>query len=182
MNRIALLVVAALAIAVPAATAAPAQKEASPTIATLAAKTPQLSTLLSLVKKAGLADELSAPGALTVFAPTNAAFAKVPKATLNALAKNPGRAEACPAVPRRRGQGDRGEGREAEVRQDPRRPVGAHPGHRHDRPDQRRTRHDRRRQGVERRRPRDRSRPDPARRLGRGAVAPPPRLTTAAAG
>ena len=89
MNRIALLVVAALAIAVPAATAAPAQKEASPTIATLAAKTPQLSTLLALVKKAGLADELSAPGALTVFAPTNAAFAKVPKATLNALAKNP---------------------------------------------------------------------------------------------
>ena len=58
MNRIALLVLAALAIAVPAATAAPAQKEASPTIATLAAKTPQLSTLLSLVKKAGLADEL----------------------------------------------------------------------------------------------------------------------------
>jgi uncharacterized surface protein with fasciclin (FAS1) repeats len=89
MNRIALLIVAALAIAVPAATAAPAQKEASPTIAALAAKTPQLSTLLSLVKKAGLADELSGPGALTVFAPTNAAFAKVPKATLNSLAKNP---------------------------------------------------------------------------------------------
>ena len=92
MNRIALLVLAALAIAVPAATAAtaaPAQKQASPTIATLAAKTPQLSTLLSLVKKAGLADELSGPGALTVFAPTNAAFAKVPKATLNSLAKNP---------------------------------------------------------------------------------------------
>ena len=89
MNRIALLIVAVLAIAAPAATAAPAQKEASPTIATLAANTPRLSTLLSLVKKAGLADELSAPGALTVFAPTNAAFAKVPKATLNALAKNP---------------------------------------------------------------------------------------------
>ena len=89
MNRIVLLGLAALAIAVPAATAAPTQKEASPTIATLAAKTPQLSTLLSLVKKAGLADELSGPGALTVFAPTNAAFAKVPKATLNSLAKNP---------------------------------------------------------------------------------------------
>ena len=89
MNRIAPLILAALAIAVPAATAAPTQQEASPTIATLAAKSPQLSTLLSLVKKAGLADELSAPGALTVFAPTNAAFAKVPKATLNALAKNP---------------------------------------------------------------------------------------------
>ena len=89
MTRIALLVLATLALAVPAASAAPAKTDASPTIATLAGKTPQLSTLLSLVKKAGLADELSAPGALTVFAPTNAAFAKVPKATLNTLAKNP---------------------------------------------------------------------------------------------
>ena len=89
MKRIVPLVLAALAIAVPAAAATPAQKEASPSIATLAAKTPQLSTLLSLVKKAGLADELSMPGALTVFAPTNAAFDKVPKTTLNALAKNP---------------------------------------------------------------------------------------------
>jgi uncharacterized surface protein with fasciclin (FAS1) repeats len=89
MNRIALLVLAALALAVPAASAAPERAAATPTIAGLAAKTPQLSTLLSLVKAAGLADELAAPGALTVFAPTNAAFAKVPKATLNALAKNP---------------------------------------------------------------------------------------------
>ena len=88
MTRIILIVLASLALAVPAASAAPARETATPTIAGLAAKTPQLSTLLSLVKTAGLADELSAPGALTVFAPTNAAFAKVPKATLNALAKN----------------------------------------------------------------------------------------------
>jgi uncharacterized surface protein with fasciclin (FAS1) repeats len=89
MTRIIPLVLAALALAVPAASAAPARETASPTIAGLAAKTPQLSTLLSLVKQAGLADELSAPGALTVFAPTNAAFAKVPKATLTALGKDP---------------------------------------------------------------------------------------------
>jgi uncharacterized surface protein with fasciclin (FAS1) repeats len=89
MTRITLIVLAALALAVPAATAAPAREDAAPTIAVLAGKTPQLSTLLSLVKRAGLADELSAPGALTVFAPTNAAFAKVPKATLNMLAKKP---------------------------------------------------------------------------------------------
>ncbi len=89
MTRIALLGLAALVIAVPAATAAPSESEASPTIATVASNTPQLSTLLALVKKAGLADELSAPGALTVFAPTNAAFAKVPKATLTMLAKKP---------------------------------------------------------------------------------------------
>jgi uncharacterized surface protein with fasciclin (FAS1) repeats len=89
MIRILTVAACALALAVPAATAAPAERTASPTIATLATNTPQLSTLLSLVKKAGLADELAAPGALTVFAPTNAAFAKVPKATLNSLAKNP---------------------------------------------------------------------------------------------
>src|SRR5579871_6574762 len=42
-------------------------------------------TLVSLVKKAGLAGALSGPGPLTVFAPTDAAFAKVPAATLAAL-------------------------------------------------------------------------------------------------
>jgi uncharacterized surface protein with fasciclin (FAS1) repeats len=92
MIRIITVAACALGLAVPAATAAPAapaERAASPTIAVLATNTPQLSTLLSLVKKAGLADELAAPGALTVFAPTNAAFAKLPKATLNGLAKNP---------------------------------------------------------------------------------------------
>ena len=89
MTRMFSFVLAAVALAVPVASAAPAREEATPTIAGVAAKTPQLSTLLSLVKQAGLADELSGTTALTVFAPTNAAFAKVPKATLNALAKNP---------------------------------------------------------------------------------------------
>ena len=89
MTRLTITALAALALAVPAATAAPARQEAAPSIAAIAASSPQFSTLLSLVKKAGLADELSAPGALTVFAPTNAAFKKVPEATLNALAKNP---------------------------------------------------------------------------------------------
>ena len=90
MSRLILTALAALALAVPAATAAPSDTAASKkTIAAIAAETPQLSTLLSLVKQAGLADELSGTTALTVFAPTNAAFAKVPKATLNALAKNP---------------------------------------------------------------------------------------------
>ena len=89
MTRILITAVAALALAVPAATAAPTREAANPSIATVATKTPQLSTLLSLVKKAGLAGTLSQPGAYTVFAPTNAAFAKVPKATLDSLAKNP---------------------------------------------------------------------------------------------
>ena len=46
----------------------------SQTIVQVAASNPQFSTLVSLVKKAGLAGALS-KGSLTVFAPTNAAFA-----------------------------------------------------------------------------------------------------------
>jgi uncharacterized surface protein with fasciclin (FAS1) repeats len=45
-------------------------------------------TLVALVKQAGLAGTLSGKGPYTVFAPTDAAFAKVPKATLVALGKN----------------------------------------------------------------------------------------------
>lgn len=48
----------------------------------------QFKTLVALVKQAGLVEALSGSGSLTVFAPTDAAFAKVPKATLAALAKN----------------------------------------------------------------------------------------------
>ena len=48
----------------------------------------QFKTLVSLVKQAGLAGALSGKGPLTVFAPTDAAFAKVPKATLTALGKD----------------------------------------------------------------------------------------------
>lgn len=44
-------------------------------------------TLVTAVKAAGLVDALKADGPLTVFAPTDEAFAKVPKATLEALLK-----------------------------------------------------------------------------------------------
>jgi uncharacterized surface protein with fasciclin (FAS1) repeats len=87
--RLTLVALALLALAVPGAHAAPAQGTASPSIAAVASATPQLSTLLALVKKAGLAETFSRPGAYTVFAPTNAAFARIPKPTLNALATNP---------------------------------------------------------------------------------------------
>ena len=46
-------------------------------------------TLVSLVSQAGLADTLATGGPFTVFAPTDEAFAKVPKKTLTALAANP---------------------------------------------------------------------------------------------
>lgn len=48
----------------------------------------QFKTLVSLVQAAGLVDALRSEGPFTVFAPTDAAFAKVPKATLNALGKD----------------------------------------------------------------------------------------------
>jgi uncharacterized surface protein with fasciclin (FAS1) repeats len=49
----------------------------------------QFTTLVELVQQAGLADELSGPGPLTVFAPTDEAFAAVPEETLAALADDP---------------------------------------------------------------------------------------------
>lgn len=53
-------------------------------------ETPEMfSTLQSLVTKAGLVDTLVAAQNITVFAPTNEAFAKVPQATLDNLLANP---------------------------------------------------------------------------------------------
>lgn len=49
---------------------------------------PQFSTLVKAVKAAGLVTTLKGAGPFTVFAPTNAAFAKIPKAQLNALLAN----------------------------------------------------------------------------------------------
>jgi uncharacterized surface protein with fasciclin (FAS1) repeats len=54
----------------------------------------QFETLASLLGKAGLADTLANGGPYTVFAPTDAAFAKVPKKTLAALGRNPERLKA----------------------------------------------------------------------------------------
>lgn len=44
-------------------------------------------TLVAAVKAAGLVDTLSGPGPFTVFAPTNEAFAKLPKGTVDTLVK-----------------------------------------------------------------------------------------------
>jgi len=44
-------------------------------------------TLVAAVKAAGLVDTLSGPGPFTVFAPTNAAFGKLPKGTVEKLVK-----------------------------------------------------------------------------------------------
>ena len=74
---VALVATAALAATAPAA---PAQQTAmNETIVGVAAGDARFSTLVSLVKKAGLVGTLSAKGPYTVFAPTNAAFAKLKK-------------------------------------------------------------------------------------------------------
>ena len=77
---------AVLALAVAGTRPATAAPAAEQNIVKTAAGAGQFKTLLSLAKQAGLVGALSGPGPLTVFAPTDAAFRAVPKATLNALA------------------------------------------------------------------------------------------------
>ena len=131
-------------------------------------------TLVAAVKAAGLVDTLQGAGPFTVFAPTNAAFGKLPAGTVDNLVKPenkgtltsiltyhvvPGRMTAAGLMkavkegdgcgqaedrPRRRADGQAGRPRQA---------------HRHRRQGRRRDRHHRRRAAVERRHPCDRHRP-----------------------
>ena len=80
----ALVAIAAVAIAAlgPVATAAPRQQG---TIVETAVASGQFETLAMLLKRAGLVGTLQQAGPYTVFAPTDAAFERVPKATLKAL-------------------------------------------------------------------------------------------------
>lgn len=57
-------------------------------VAVAASHNPVLSTLVTAVKKAGLVDTLDNAQALTVFAPDNAAFAKIPKKALSSILAN----------------------------------------------------------------------------------------------
>ncbi|MBX3435098.1 MAG: fasciclin domain-containing protein [Pirellulales bacterium] len=66
------------------ATAAPATV---PTIVGAAAASKDFSTLVAAVKAAGLVETLSGDGPFTVFAPTDAAFGKLPKGTVAELLK-----------------------------------------------------------------------------------------------
>lgn len=69
-----------------AAPAAPEQRKRN--IVQTAVAAGQLTTLASLLEQAGLAKTLQGKGPFTVFAPTDAAFAKVPASTLSSLAKD----------------------------------------------------------------------------------------------
>ena len=57
----------------------------SNTIATIASKNTNFSTLVAALKQADLVNVFMEEGEYTVFAPTNEAFAKIPKATLDNL-------------------------------------------------------------------------------------------------
>jgi uncharacterized surface protein with fasciclin (FAS1) repeats len=58
-------------------------------VADTLANTPSLSTLHTLVTKAGLTDTLKTGGPFTVFAPSNDAFKAVPAKVMDDLAHNP---------------------------------------------------------------------------------------------
>jgi uncharacterized surface protein with fasciclin (FAS1) repeats len=57
-------------------------------VGTAAAANPVLSTLVAAAKKASLVDTLNSAANITVFAPANSAFAKIPSATLNSVLAN----------------------------------------------------------------------------------------------
>ena len=90
------IAVAALALALGAAPVSAFAKNpmvggapmyASKTIVENAVNSKDHTTLVAAVKAAGLVDTLSGPGPFTVFAPTNAAFAKLPPGTVETLVK-----------------------------------------------------------------------------------------------
>ena len=86
--------IAALLAATTALVAAPvladnhaAAAKAEPNIVETAMSTGMHNTLVAAVTAAGLADVLPSPGPFTIFAPTDAAFAKLPEGTVETLVK-----------------------------------------------------------------------------------------------
>jgi len=77
----------------PPATIDPAQQPKGPNVLDQAMKEPKLSRFVDAVRAAGLTDTLKGDGPYTIFAPTNAAFAKLPAGTLDDLMKPENKAE-----------------------------------------------------------------------------------------
>lgn len=65
-----------------------AEEKATKNIVEIAAGNENFSTLVAAVKAAGLVETLSGEGPFTVFAPTNAAFEKLGKETIEAVLKD----------------------------------------------------------------------------------------------
>ena len=78
---------ALLAAAFAAWLAVPAHADASKTVVENAVASADHTTLVAAVKAAGLVETLSGAGPFTVFAPTNAAFAKLPAGAVDGLLK-----------------------------------------------------------------------------------------------
>jgi uncharacterized surface protein with fasciclin (FAS1) repeats len=69
--------------------AGPGEQSKGPgTIVDVAVKDGRFTTLVAAVKAAGLVETLSGKGPFTVFAPNDAAFAKLPKGTVESLLKD----------------------------------------------------------------------------------------------
>jgi len=95
--KLLLTMVAAAVLAVSLAGAAGAGTTASGArkdIVQTAAAAGKFTTLATLLNRAGLVAALRKPGPYTVFAPTDAAFAKLPKRKLNALKRRPAKLRA----------------------------------------------------------------------------------------
>jgi uncharacterized surface protein with fasciclin (FAS1) repeats len=88
LTLVALAAVAGTSSAAAAAAAAPAQQS---DIVDTAVAAGSFTTLASLLERAGLVDALRQPGPYTVFAPTDAAFARLPKGKLRSLKRHPKR-------------------------------------------------------------------------------------------
>jgi len=86
---LALVAVSAVAVAAVVAPTAGATPKVNKDIVATAVGAGQFKTLASLLTSAGLVKTLEGKGPFTVFAPTDAAFAHVPKATLAKLANDP---------------------------------------------------------------------------------------------
>lgn len=85
---------AAVIVAATLMTGCASVKNAPVTAAASLAQQADLSTFNKLAVEAGLSDVLNGAAPVTVFAPTNEAFANVPAATLDKLAKDPAQLKA----------------------------------------------------------------------------------------
>jgi len=86
LKSLALGTLAAVALTVAPVTAAPAAAQTQDIVDTAVAAG-SFKTLAAALKAADLIDTLKGPGPFTVFAPTDAAFAKLPAGTVEALLK-----------------------------------------------------------------------------------------------
>ena len=87
MSRHLVIALSALSFAIAAPTAQAQHPRSGPSIPQVAKTAGQFTTLLAAVEAAGLGDFLNGRGPITVFAPTDDAFRRLPNGTVNDLLK-----------------------------------------------------------------------------------------------